>query len=207
MRALQRLRIPTLLFVNKIDRAGANDERVLRDVSARLAPGVVAMGSPRELGTRAASFAVACEDDSDFRMRLTEVLAERDDAILEAFLAHEDGIPYAELRHALARLTGEARLHPLFFGSAITGAGVPALTAGIAELLPAAAGDHEAPLSARAFKIERVSGRDKVAYVRVFAGTIRTRDRVRFGRDREAKVTSLAVFDGAQAEQQPSVPA
>ena len=30
MRALQRLRIPTLLFVNKIDRAGADDERVLR---------------------------------------------------------------------------------------------------------------------------------------------------------------------------------
>ena len=30
MRALQRLRVPTLLFVNKIDRAGADDERVLR---------------------------------------------------------------------------------------------------------------------------------------------------------------------------------
>ena len=31
MRALQRLRIPTLMFVNKIDRAGADDERVLQD--------------------------------------------------------------------------------------------------------------------------------------------------------------------------------
>src|SRR3712207_930175 len=37
MRALQRLRIPTLLFVNKIDRAGADDERVLRAISERLA--------------------------------------------------------------------------------------------------------------------------------------------------------------------------
>src|SRR4030081_3938404 len=34
MRALQRLRIPTLLFVNKIDRPGASDERVLRAISA-----------------------------------------------------------------------------------------------------------------------------------------------------------------------------
>src|SRR6187401_513516 len=33
MRALQRLQIPTLLFINKIDRSGANDERVLRRIA------------------------------------------------------------------------------------------------------------------------------------------------------------------------------
>ena len=32
MRALQRLRVPALLFVNKIDRRGADYERVLRDI-------------------------------------------------------------------------------------------------------------------------------------------------------------------------------
>src|SRR6185295_2659894 len=36
MRALRRLRIPTLVFVNKIDRAGADDERVLRGIAERL---------------------------------------------------------------------------------------------------------------------------------------------------------------------------
>ena len=36
MRALQRLRIPTLLFVNKIDRAGADEARVLQAISERL---------------------------------------------------------------------------------------------------------------------------------------------------------------------------
>src|SRR6185503_8976180 len=38
MRALQRLRVPTLVFVNKIDRAGADDERVLREIEERLTP-------------------------------------------------------------------------------------------------------------------------------------------------------------------------
>ena len=46
MRALRRLRIPTLLFVNKIDRAGARDERVLRAVAEQLTPAIVAMGRP-----------------------------------------------------------------------------------------------------------------------------------------------------------------
>ena len=53
MRALQRLRIPTLLFVNKIDRPGAGEQRVLRAISERLSPAVVPMGSPAGLGTRA----------------------------------------------------------------------------------------------------------------------------------------------------------
>src|ERR1700686_5127101 len=51
MRVLQRLNIPTLMFVNKIDRRGADDERVLRAISERLTPAIVAMGSVRELGT------------------------------------------------------------------------------------------------------------------------------------------------------------
>src|ERR671931_628810 len=51
MRTLRRLRIPTLLFVNKIDRGGARDERVLQGISEKLTPAIVAMGSARDLGT------------------------------------------------------------------------------------------------------------------------------------------------------------
>src|SRR5213596_3239851 len=56
MRALQRLEVPTLLFVNKIDRGGAEPERVLNAISERLTTAVVPVGTTRELGTHAASF-------------------------------------------------------------------------------------------------------------------------------------------------------
>src|ERR671933_779128 len=49
MRALQRLGVPTLMFVNKVDRAGADDERVLRAISTRLAAAAVPMGVARAL--------------------------------------------------------------------------------------------------------------------------------------------------------------
>src|SRR6266568_9251979 len=45
MRALKRLRIPTLLFVNKIDRPGAGDERVVQAISERLTTAVMPMGT------------------------------------------------------------------------------------------------------------------------------------------------------------------
>ena len=50
MRALERLHIPTLMFVNKIDRPGAGDERVLEALSERLTTAVVPMGSTHEIG-------------------------------------------------------------------------------------------------------------------------------------------------------------
>src|SRR5918995_808778 len=57
MRALQRLRIPTLMFVNKIDRGGADWERVLVEIRGKLTPAAVAMTSARAVGGRRASVA------------------------------------------------------------------------------------------------------------------------------------------------------
>ena len=44
MRTLQRLHIPTLIFINKIDRVGARSERLLRRISEKLSPAIVSMG-------------------------------------------------------------------------------------------------------------------------------------------------------------------
>jgi ribosomal protection tetracycline resistance protein len=206
MRALERLRIPTLLFVNKLDRAGADDSRVFAEISERLTPSVLAMGSAAWLGTREASVAAFGADDDEFRARAAEVLAERDEALLAAFVADES-IPYERLRAELAAQTGRALVHPVFAGSAVTGAGVEAVAAGIAELLPASNGDSDEPVSGTVFKIERGNAGEKLAYVRMFAGTLRVRDRVRVGAGAEDKVTALAVFDSGTAEQAQAVSA
>jgi ribosomal protection tetracycline resistance protein len=172
MRALRRLGIPTLIFVNKIDRRGADPPRVLRELRERLSPAAVGWDDER---------------------RLAEVLADHDDAILEAYVADDVRLSAAQLRAALLEQTRAARVHPVFTGSARSGAGVAELVAGVTELLPAAEGDAGGPASGSVFKIERGPAGEKVAYVRMFAGELRTRDRVPAG-----KVTAISVFeDGA----------
>jgi len=116
-------------------------------------------------------------------------------------------VPPLRLSNALAAQTARGLVHPVFCGSALRGAGVNELTAGISKLLPASAGDGDAPLAGLVFKIERGSAGDRVAYVRIFSGTVATRDRVRFGEGGEDKVTSIRVFlDGADV-QRPSASA
>ena len=206
MRALTRLRIPTLLFVNKIDRAGAGYGRILAAISERLTPAIVAMGTVDDLGTRSARFMPWAAGNGAVGTKLTEVLAEQDDSILAAYV-EDDGIPYRRLREELATQTGQALVHPVFFGSAITGAGGDSLMAGIAELLPATEGDADGPVSGTVFKVERGPAGNKIAYVRMFSGTVRTRDRLHFGRDAGQKVTAISVFDRGSAVPRQSVSA
>ena len=186
-RALQRLHVPTILFVNKVDRAGADPKRVVGEMARRLAPGVVPMGPPL----------IMAEDEH--RALLAEVLAEHDEAILRSFVGDDGGLSYRRLRGELAAQTRQGWVHPVYFGSAAKGAGIEALLAGIVELLSGARGDPEAGVSGRVFKIERTTAGERVAYVRLFAGTLRPRQRVRVGGGEEAKPTSVRVFAPAGA--------
>jgi ribosomal protection tetracycline resistance protein len=212
MRALQRLQIPTLLFVNKVDRRGADCGRVLGEIGDRLTPSVIAMGSVRGEGTHSAVYTAHRVGDAAFTSGLVDVLAEHDDAVLAAYVDDETRISPRQLREELAAQTQQALLHPVFFGSAITGAGVDELSAAVTELLPAAAGDADGPVSASVFKVERGAGGEKVAYARLFSGTIRVRDRLWFRRegladDEEAKVTAVSIFDGGSTVRSASVAA
>jgi len=207
MRTLQRLRIPTLIFVNKIDRGGAQYERVLRTISEKLTPAIIPMGSASGLGTRDAVATPYAAADADFTSRLVELLADHDDALLAAYVEDDTTVSHRQLRCQLAAQTRQALVHPVFFGSAITGAGVDPLLAGIEELLPAAEGDADGPVSGVVFKVERGPVGEKIAYVRMFSGTLRTRDRLQFRRDNEGKVTAIGVFDRGSAVQRASVAA
>ncbi|MFI6476385.1 GTP-binding protein [Nonomuraea sp. NPDC050663] len=160
MRALRRLRIPTVVFVNKIDRMGARADLGI--------PGSAPVGRIRDAGTRRAAFVPYGPAE------LTELLAEHDDEALAAYL--EGGT-----------VTRSRQVMPVFYGSAITGAGVPELMRGISEWLPAAQGDPDGEVEGTVFKIERGAAGEKIAYVRMFAGTLHVRDRLPSGR----KITAL----------------
>jgi ribosomal protection tetracycline resistance protein len=172
MRTLRRLRIPTLIFVNKTDRRGADPERVFREITTRLAPAVRA-----DLADRSSAL---------------ETLAEHDETLLAAYV---DGtpMPTARLRQTLATRT--AQIHPVFFGSAITGDGVEELMAGLTSLLPTVS-EEDGPPSGVVFKVERGPAGEKIAYVRMLSGTLRVRDRLPAG-----KVTAISVFGDGTAQE------
>ncbi|MFG1913203.1 GTP-binding protein [Micromonospora sp. NPDC048898] len=177
MRILRSLRLPTLIFVNKIDRAGARPEDVVGDVRRLLTPAVAPLGTVRAPGTPEAAFR---RDDPRYdhgsAHRLAETLAEHDDELLADLV--DDLPPDPDRIDTVLRAQVAAGLvHPLLFGSALSGAGVPDLLDAIAVLLPASPPAESEP-RARVFAIERDPAGERVAYLRSYGGQLRARQRV-----------------------------
>ena len=93
LRALHRLGVPVLIFVNKVDRAGARFAGLLDDLAARLSPRLVPMSRVEGLGTREAKVFPAVD-----MLRL----ADHDDAVLAAYVKGED---FASVRAECATTT------------------------------------------------------------------------------------------------------
>ncbi len=197
MKTLRSLRLPTLVFVNKIDRTGARAAELVAEIRRLLTPAVLPMGAVRGIGTPAA--AVDANGHGDAVAAWAPVLAEHDDTLLAALV--DDVTPrHSQVLAALRSQTAAGAVYPLLFGSALTGAGVPALLDTIGHLLPPSP-RAEARLRGRVFAIERGTGGEKVAYVRSYGGDLRQRQRVtvyrrepdgRIGSHR-AQVTALRV--------------
>ncbi|SDS83464.1 ribosomal protection tetracycline resistance protein [Friedmanniella luteola] len=192
LRALQHRGIPCLVFVNKVDRRGADVVGVQAEIGRRLGLRTVAMGRVDGEGTAGAAAVGFRADDPDLLGPLAEVLADLDEHLLQEYVEHELSSGPALWRAELVRQTRRGLVHPLFVGSALTGTGVGALVDGIGEFLPAASGDPDGPVRGSIFKIERGHAAEKVCYLRMVSGSVRLRDQVNDAGD---KVSAIQIFE------------
>ncbi|MFD2792336.1 GTP-binding protein [Promicromonospora vindobonensis] len=174
MRALQRLRLPTIVFVNKIDRRGARPHAVGDAVARRLSPDVLPVQRVHAAGVP--------------------------DARVEP-------LPDDGLHTWLADESRRGSAHPVLFGSAATGAGVPELAAALGTYLPVVNAHERADArSGVVFAIDRAGGR-KRAFVRMRSGALQVRDTVDLGHGRAERVTGLRIAHRGSLEQRPTAEA
>ncbi len=161
-RQADRHGIPRLAFVNKLDRPGADFDRVVDDMARKLGARGVPLTVPllgdgpfeavADLVTmEKVSFSgadqgagversplpeaerLAC---ARYREALLEAACDFDDAVAEMYLAGEE-VPVRSLRAALRKGTLAGKIFPVFAGSALRNRGVQPAMDGIVHYLPA----------------------------------------------------------------------
>ena len=157
-RQAEKYRLPKLVFVNKIDRPGADYWRVVGEIGARfgVVPVPVTVPSrtedgavldvirsrlvrfdPADQGSTVRESEVPDGEDFDARRKACiEILADLDDDVMEKYLADEV-LDEVDLRLALRRATLAGRVVPIYCGSALKNFGVQPLMDGIGDFLPA----------------------------------------------------------------------
>ena len=217
MSILKQLALPTIIFVNKIDRMGAQSQALVSRIKAQLSPSVMPLCTTENIGTKQASIverSFGRPADQGFLEEAIDLLSRNDEQLLEAYINDEE-MTESQLVDSLAAQANAAKVYPLFFGSAMTGAGVTELLSAIGTFFPLSSTAADAMLSAMVFKIEREVSGEKIAYARVFSGTIRVRDDVPVLRKGQGdktkanvgKVKKLNLFQAGQEVQAAAVSA
>jgi len=194
-KALRERHIPTLFFINKIDRMGANPELVMRDIKKLLTDQILPIQkiSGLENGVPVISNLLAADPLSNFLPdeRFLETLCENDDILLKKWL-NGVRITNIEMEESLIRQTRMAQLVPVLFGAALKEIGTVDLLNAIINYLPPPVGDPEGPVSGVVFRLEKDKDMGRIAHVRLYSGTLKNRDIVyNTTRDLQEKITQI----------------
>ncbi|MFI9834180.1 tetracycline resistance ribosomal protection protein Otr(A) [Streptomyces sp. NPDC051913] len=186
MRTLRRLRLPTLVFVNKVDRAGARTEGLLDDVRRLLTPHVAPLSTVQDIGTPRARVLAAP------LAGLAEPLADVDPDILAAVVDGPAPTP-SDLHKALAARTADGSLHPVHFGSALGGQGVAELVDSVVRLVPPAPTAGGGTPRGTVFAVRPGPGGERTAYLRLYDGEVTERQRLTLlRRDADGRILEVA---------------
>ena len=170
---LERYQVPTFLFINKMDLAGADREALLAHLKDKLSSGCVDFGNSDTLAEEAA----VC-----------------DESVLEHFL-ETDELPDT----AISRMIAERKLFPCFFGSALKVEGVEELLSGVERYAPQPVYPPE--FGAKVFKITRDAQGARLTHMKIAGGALHTKDLLT-GREGDApwqeKADQLRLYSGAK---------
>jgi ribosomal protection tetracycline resistance protein len=198
-KALQAMRIPTIFFINKVDRAGASVGKVLEDIHKNLSKDaiVVEVLTGEESKEPKVKYIIDEDDkNEDALSRFIEDIVEIDEELLEAYLNGDD-ISISILHEKLVKLTHSSCLYPVLYGAAIKGIGINELIECLITFLPPPKGNIEDGLSGVVFKIEHSKTLGKLAYVRLYSGELKSRDVVyNSTKAVEEKVTQIKRLSG-----------
>lgn len=173
-KALAARKVPVLLFINKIDRMGAEAAGVLAQLRRTLSPDLVLLNQPANEGFPEAGIAPL---GPDLQGELREKVAATDEELLEFFL-EEKPLPPESVRRALALATARRQLFPVLCGAAKTQVGVRELLDAVVTFLPDAPTDDQAPVSGVVYRLDHDPKLGRIAGVRLYTGSLKNRDPV-----------------------------
>ena len=182
-RLLERYHVPTFLFVNKMDLAGADRQAVLEELRRRLDEN--------------------CVDFTQKGDPFHEAVAMCGEEALTAYL-DTGTVPDGEI----VSLIAARRLFPCWFGSALRLEGVDEFLAGLARY--ARCPDYPAEFAARVYKIARDPQGARLTYLKVTGGTLKVKALLSGGpeNDRwEEKADQLRIYSGSRFQTVSEAPA
>lgn len=193
---LRKLGIPTIIFINKLDRVGANFTKVFNEIKKTMCSKIVKLQEIYSEGCREVSVNHTFKEN--IIDNAIDVLSDLDEEFLDEYVS---GVNHKveEIEEKLFKYSREGNLYPVFSGAASIGVGIKDLLNGISKYLPFSSEDYEGDLSGVVFKIERTETKEKKVYIRLFKGKLSVREKIEVSNnDRVEKVKKINALENGK---------
>ena len=191
-KALRSCRIPTIIFVNKIDRSGCDPVKIKASLDSRFG-GIIPLNAALRAGEKQ-----CCVSDAPFTDDELFILSEHDPYMADLFLQGQ-AVPKKEAVRAIAEQTAACEVFPLVYGAANMSVGIGCLLDAIVTYFPKTAVSPDGAASGVVYKIAHDGTNGKTAYVRMFRGSLRNREQIelhRGDRNLSQKITRISKISG-----------
>lgn len=181
--ALKEMNTPTIFFINKLDRIGANPKNVLDDINKLLTNKFIPLQIIESLDSkfiREDLFStISSINDSKYSSLIEDivsVLSEENEDIINEF--YNKTLTIDKLKSEVIIQAKESKIYPVLFGVAIDGVGIKELLDGILNYIPAPKNLDTEPFSALVYKISHHKSFGRISHIKIFSGTLKPRENV-----------------------------
>ena len=188
-RALKEKNVPVIFFINKMDRKGANYNRVVAELQNNLK--VPTLTLTNVVKNKDDSLTVSPASKAD----IIEELSLVDDEVLEKYVNSET-MTDDYIKEKMIKLANDQKIFPIIGGSALTDVGINDLVDCIYNYLPSTKKSFDDDMSAYVFMI-RINDSIKNSYIKVLNGSLSNRDVIKTGEDNFEKIKNIMISDGS----------
>ena len=182
--ALQKMNIPTIIFINKIDQYGINLNNIYQNIKEKLSNDIIVMQNVT-LTPEISIKSIIDLDDWD-------PVISRNDKLLKKYIAGEK-LTIQELTQEEYRCVKKGSLFPIYHGSAKNNIGTQQLIEAISNLFCPEMNENDSELCGRVFKIEYTDHKQRLVYLRLYSGTLHLRDTIILPEKKKVKLTEIYI--------------
>ena len=182
--ALQKMNIPTIIFINKIDQYGINLNNIYQNIKEKLSNDIIVMQNVT-LTPEISIKNIIDLDDWD-------PVISRNDKLLKKYIAGEK-LTIQELTYEEYRCVKKGSLFPIYHGSARNNIGTQQLIEAISNLFCSEMNENGSELCGRVFKIEYTDHKQRLVYLRLYSGTLHLRDTIILPEKKKVKLTEIYI--------------
>ena len=186
--ALRKMKIPTIIFINKIDQSGVVLEQTYQNIREKLTEDMMVMQEVHLFSE------LTLSDVADFE-KWDAVIAGNDN-LLEKYLS---GAPLTlrELQEEIKRRVQQGAFFPVYHGSAKENIGTKKLLDVITDIFSSKTDNCQSELCGYVFKIEYTEQKKRRCYLRLYSGTLCLRETILLSKKEKIKITEMSIpFDG-----------